>query len=585
MLAGMARAITAPAFVKFGSLTSTATASSFSYSFTTDGATNRALVVGIYRNSATVTVSSVTWNAVGMTLATNITNTAMGMGLYYLSNPAVSTTANVVVTLSDTVTNFGLGIEEYSGVDPTVLGGTGKASGTSTAMSAATTIGTGNSLLLSLLGIGTTGATITNYGGQTQRYSVSPGSGTVGILRLFDSVQASTGAKTITNTVSTSTAWMQLGMELKGFNPTPTPSPTATPTIAGIGNTIYYGGGSYTYNNGATICQIGPPGATPVAAYEFEATGNDWATSYNLATVGSVPYQHFSGIIGNACAGTFSDSNYFAMPTAALNTSAFTIALKWYYATPGSGNQAVWGFSCNQNIGLWVINSTNHAQFYDSGTGQVGLNPLTPNAWNTAVVTYNGSQFFTVINGTTQGPYGASITGTITSADIGRIPWTTGYSASNSDIDDFRVYPRVLSSAEISAYAGKTLDVCGSPTSTNTPSFTFTPTYTRTATPTFTSTATPTYTSTATPTYTSTATPTYTSTATPTPTNTYTITPSATPTYTATITSSATPTSTVSPTPTITMTVTAIPIPWAVQSVVIPQRQKTPGCYFCGWYP
>jgi len=110
-------------------------------------------------------------------------------------------------------------------------------------------------------------------------------------------------------------------------------------------------------------------------------------------------------------------------------------------------------------------------------------------------------------------------------------------------------------------------------TGTPTPTFTITPSATRTYTFTITPSATPTYT----------ATPTDTRTGTPTPT--FTITPSATPTYTATITPSATPTYTATITPTLTITVTAIPIPWAVQSVVIPQRQKTPGCYFCGLYP
>jgi hypothetical protein len=111
------------------------------------------------------------------------------------------------------------------------------------------------------------------------------------------------------------------------------------------------------------------------------------------------------------------------------------------------------------------------------------------------------------------------------------------------------------------------------PSATRTYTFTITPSATRTYTFTITPSATPTYT----------ATPTDTRTGTPTPT--FTITPSATPTYTATITPSATPTYTATITPTLTITVTAIPIPWAVQSVVIPQRQKTPGCYFCGLYP
>jgi hypothetical protein len=205
---------------------------------------------------------------------------------------------------------------------------------------------------------------------------------------------------------------------------------------------------------------------------------------------------------------------------------------------------------------------------------------------------YTGSWFFQMV--------GAASVGSVVTPDLKTTPVSNAY-YSNAAISGSFSYTTWTAASTAFTYtwggdsangqivgelvAGPTYTVTPTPS----PTATITPTDTRTGTPTPTFTITPsatrTYTFTITPsaTRTYTATPTDTRTGTPTPT--FTITPSATPTYTATITPSATPTYTATITPTLTITVTAIPIPWAVQSVVIPQRQKTPGCYFCGLYP
>jgi hypothetical protein len=231
-----------------------------------------------------------------------------------------------------------------------------------------------------------------------------------------------------------------------------------------------------------------------------------------------------------------------------------------------------------------------------NGTSASGVSTISP--------AYTGSWFFQMV--------GAASVGSVVTPDLKTTPVSNAY-YSNAAISGSFSYTTWTAASTAFTYtwggdsangqivgelvAGPTYTVTPTPsptatitptdtrTGTPTPTFTITPSATRTYTATITPSATRTYTATitpsATPTYT--ATPTDTRTGTPTPT--FTITPSATPTYTATITPSATPTYTATITPTLTITVTAIPIPWAVQSVVIPQRQKTPGCYFCGLYP
>lgn len=76
-------------------------ASSISWSHTTGSGSNRVLVVGTLINSNTVTVSGVTWNtSSNLTQVSTAINGSARVDLWYLVNPAASTTATIKVTLS-----------------------------------------------------------------------------------------------------------------------------------------------------------------------------------------------------------------------------------------------------------------------------------------------------------------------------------------------------------------------------------------------------------------------------------------------------------------------------------------------------
>lgn len=173
---------------------------SLTINFTIANNSNRLLVVAVGSEDLTGTVdtvSSITWNGTGLTKIDSINiNSGENHELWYLLNPAAGT-YNLVVTLTATPTNGGIGAAAISlyNVAQQAPEATNKGSGTNSPRTVSvTTLTNGAWIVDTMFDVGST-VTLAVNNGQTERYNFN----NPGVLKLGGSTLAvaSAGATTV----------------------------------------------------------------------------------------------------------------------------------------------------------------------------------------------------------------------------------------------------------------------------------------------------------------------------------------------------------------------------------------------------
>ena len=172
---------------------SSGTTSPLTFSHTTGSGVNRLLMVSVSWSSTSVSVNGVTWNSVALTLAGTSYHSTQPRrtAIYYLVAPAASTTADVVVTFSSSVSAVA-GAVTFRGVSQgcpvgTFLGATGN-SGTAS-VSPATTPG---DLVFDTVVAGNTTLTLPDGSNQTSQWNALQGT----TVRGAASTETATGTPT-----------------------------------------------------------------------------------------------------------------------------------------------------------------------------------------------------------------------------------------------------------------------------------------------------------------------------------------------------------------------------------------------------
>lgn len=246
----------------------TVTATSLTYAHTCSGS-NRILFVGVSYNNVTDITSSVTYNGVGLTKITEVSDGSVGISqLWYLIAPATGAN-NIVITLSSSKFIKGYSCS-YTGAKQS---GVPDASDTEfvSNTTATTTLTTIADNCWSVLHA-SVGSSLSAGAGSTQRESVSNAG-------IFDSNGALTpaGSKSMTVTQSVSSA---MRLVMASFAPFVATAPTVTTqAVSSIGVTTATGNGNVTSDGGDTITQRGVCWSTSANPTTSDSTATSGGTT------------------------------------------------------------------------------------------------------------------------------------------------------------------------------------------------------------------------------------------------------------------------------------------------------------------
>ncbi len=157
-------------------------------------------------------ISSVTYNGVGLTQAGTITSNSMRVALFYLVAPATGA-HNVVVTASGS-TEIDAGAETYIGVDQATPVGAAVTASNQSATATVTVVSAAGELVVDAVGVIQT--TVTVGAGQTQRHNRVGTNNANG-----SSTEAGAASVTMSWTLPTSKYWGIVALGMKPNNPVP----------------------------------------------------------------------------------------------------------------------------------------------------------------------------------------------------------------------------------------------------------------------------------------------------------------------------------------------------------------------------
>lgn len=189
-----------------------------------------------------------------------------------------------------------------------------------------------------------------------------------------------------------------------------------------------------------------------VARYAFNGNANDLVSAVNGTTVGGVAYtaDRF-GTANSACSFNGTDAGIDIAGPISMNTNTFVTVSMWVKATDAGYDTY---FITSSLFGFWYNGTFSKIQFV-AGTNEPNFAEadLSLNTWTHVVGTYDNATL--AINIYVNGVFVRSelkpspIVGTmdVSTLHLGYMAVPTDYWA--GEIDDFRVYNRVLSAAEI----------------------------------------------------------------------------------------------------------------------------------------
>lgn len=197
-----------------GTVTSSATTGSpaASLTFAHTCATGSVLFVGVTQDNVAGD-PSVTYNGVAMTKAVSLSS-SINTSIWYLTTPTTGSSQNVVITYAGS--SFGTGgAIDFTGVNTSSpIGVTGTNLGSSTAVSTSVTTTTANSWLLDTFYLNDRSRTATVNGSQVQQWNADTGTaeGTRGEGSTL--VTTTTGSYTMGWTLSATSVWKQVVVEI-----------------------------------------------------------------------------------------------------------------------------------------------------------------------------------------------------------------------------------------------------------------------------------------------------------------------------------------------------------------------------------
>jgi hypothetical protein len=195
-----------------------------------------------------------------------------------------------------------------------------------------------------------------------------------------------------------------------------------------------------------------------------DTSGNGRNASLVTGTGGSGGYSFKTGKLNNALYLVEAKQGYASIPQGVLSGATEMTIATWVYLNAGSDWQRVWDFGNDTNSYMFLTPSSGYTKnlyfgITVSGNGhEQGVNAaagLPVGTWkHVAVVVGSGGGFLYV-----DGQLAGSNSGiTLRPVDLGKMPnnWIgksefTGDVYIDGNIDDFRVYSRALSAAEIQA--------------------------------------------------------------------------------------------------------------------------------------
>jgi hypothetical protein len=222
-----------------------------------------------------------------------------------------------------------------------------------------------------------------------------------------------------------------------GLTPSPTPIPTRTPTPGGPTPT---------------------PGTGPMVWYKFDGNANDSSGNGKNATLNGSP-AYVTGKSGNAI-NLSGSSQYVSMPGGIISgLNNFTIAT-WVKITTLSTWSRIFDFGTGTTVNMFLTPQSGNGVRFAITTGGSGneqringSSALATGTWVHVAVTLSGNTGTLYVNGAAAGTntnmtLRPSSLGTTGNNYIGRSQYSDPYL--NGQIDNFRIYNRALSAAEIS---------------------------------------------------------------------------------------------------------------------------------------
>lgn len=235
-----------------------------------------------------------------------------------------------------------------------------------------------------------------------------------------------------------------------------------------------------------SICSDNLSTSNLIAYYPFDTNANDAAGNYHLNQIGAPSFQP----------GRFNNGAYFPNPSngagyehswfestaigSAVTGPPCTFACWFNFSAAVSGSYQPVIFALGSNISnpsltvninpspSWMIVTVN------TGTVSYPVNnyALSPNTWYHLAITYNNSNIVTYVNGSSINSTALAgnfaVSGANSRLRIGAMGNTAGNSTGfNGTIDDFRVYNRALSAAEVSTLCASKPNVSLSVTGSN----------------------------------------------------------------------------------------------------------------------
>lgn len=185
------------------------------------------------------------------------------------------------------------------------------------------------------------------------------------------------------------------------------------------------------------------------------------ATLMNSASINTTIYKYGSGslYVNNTANWNASTTQYLKLPTFDLPAGGFTIGL-WIYPLTNLQQVYIFDFATaaaiNSNNMIFHINPNNKLNIFpniqSNSTSYSTTGAVTANQWSHYCVTIDSAKIIKLyLNGaldTTAGPYPGTVSGTKTFTNLGSTYYPNvgfkGY------IDDFVIYPRVLTDTEVS---------------------------------------------------------------------------------------------------------------------------------------
>jgi hypothetical protein len=206
--------------------------------------------------------------------------------------------------------------------------------------------------------------------------------------------------------------------------------------------------------------------ATGTTLPDLSGNGND--AILVTGTGGTAGYSFAAGKVGNALDLAKASKGYATLPAGLLSTACEATVATWVYINTSVDWQRIFDFGKDQNIYMYLTpsNSTTHVlRFAISASGnssayeQVvdGQAPLPTGTWNHVAVVLGSRGGILYLNGV---QVGANTGLNLRPADLGNPPnYYIGRSQFSSDpyfdgdVDEFRLYGRALTQAEIQALA------------------------------------------------------------------------------------------------------------------------------------